>query len=93
MGMLALMLSATGLALLPKAASAQDGYYTRGNSYYRSDRKADRHEMHEWRERERRDRHAEERRDRAVRDREWRRQDHWVYPYRYDYRRDPYCDS
>jgi hypothetical protein len=34
MGMLALMLSATGVTLMPKVASAQDGYYARGDNPY-----------------------------------------------------------
>jgi hypothetical protein len=92
-GMLALMLSATGVALIPKVAFAQDGYYARGDNYYRSDRKADRHENREWRGRERRDRRAEEWREHAARDREWRGHDHWADPYRHDYRRDDYCGS
>jgi hypothetical protein len=92
-GMLALMLSATGIALIPKVASAQDGYYARRDNHYQSDRKADRHEMRERRERERRDRRSEEWREHAARDREWRGHDHRADPYRYNYRRDPYCGS
>lgn len=37
-GIFALILSATGAALLPKAAFAQDGYYAPRDSYYDTDR-------------------------------------------------------
>jgi len=90
-GMLALMLSATGVALMPKVASAQEGYYALGDNHYRSDRRADRLERKEWRGRERSDRRSEEWRERAARDRGWRGNEHWTDSYRYDYRRDPYC--
>jgi hypothetical protein len=62
-GILALMLSATGVAVLPKAAFAQDGYYAPRDNYHQVDR--DRHEAREWRER---GRQAEEWRECAARD-------------------------
>lgn len=107
-GTFALILSAAGAALLPKAAFAQDGYYVPRGSYYQSDRDGARYGARESRERERRDRGAEEWRERAAREREWRehewrqrewREHEWRERYhrrdRYDreYRGDAYFGS
>jgi len=92
MKVFALLFSATGAALLPHAAMAQDGYYApRDNYYYQADRRADRREAREWREQERRDRRAEEWRERAIRRDERRyRDDRWRDPYTRDYRSNAY---
>lgn len=88
-GVLALLLSAAGIAVTPKVVFAQDGYYGPRNdySYYGRDRE-DRHRDREWREPERRERRAEEWREHAWRDRDGRR-DEWRdrdWRYRNDYR-------
>jgi hypothetical protein len=89
-GIFALILSATGAALLPKAVFAQDGYYVPRDNYYQADRNGDRHEMREWRERERRDRRAEEWRERVARERDWRERDRRSNYGDRDYHRDAY---
>jgi Ni/Co efflux regulator RcnB len=91
-GILALMLSATGAVLLPTAALAQDRYCAPGYNYYQSNRDWDRDEFHE-----RRDRRADEWRQRAYREQE-RREHEWrdrdYRGDRYDqYRRDAYRGS
>ena len=69
-GIFALML--VGVAgVFPRRAFAQEGYSDRPN-YYQRDRNWDRHERHEWREREREERRAEEWRERRWRSQEWR---------------------
>ncbi len=91
-GTFALILSATGAALLPKAALAQDGYYAPRDYYYQADRDGDRHEAREWRERERRDRRAEEWRERAAREREWRERNYRKNRYDRNYYRNGYYE-
>ena len=81
-GICALMLSAIGTAILPKAAFAQDGYYSPRSYYSDSDRGWDRHDRHEWKEQERRERRAEEWRERQWRDQaryqyQWRQRERW----------------
>ena len=63
-GILALILSATGAAVLPKAAFAQDSYHAPRDNYYQVDRDGHRYEARESRDGEQ-DRRAEEWRRRA----------------------------
>jgi hypothetical protein len=90
-GVLALLLSGAGAAILPRAASAQDGYYYGPRQYYyQNDRDWNRHYAHEWREQMRRERRAEERRERewrrhAWRDHEWREHEHWHHRHHWGY--------
>jgi hypothetical protein len=71
-GVFVLML-ASGAAILPTAALAQDGYYyPRDNYLYQRDRDWDRREARRWRQHEWRERRAEERREHEWRERRWR---------------------
>ena len=84
-GVLALTLSSIGMAILPTAAFAQDGYYRHRDYYYQGDRDGDRHGgWHsrdgqwrgwgwgnpDWRERR-------EWREHEWREHEWRERQHW----------------
>ncbi len=76
LGTLALMLAATGAAVLPTTAFAQDRYRDSRDNYYHSDRNGDRHQTRQSREQERR---PEERR---VSER--RQADHRFYQFERD---------
>ena len=85
-GILALILSATGAAVLPKAAFAQDGYYAPRDNYYQVDRDGHRYEVREWRDGDK-NRRAEEWRERAALERYRYEQERRENARRKDYRR------
>ena len=94
-GLLALLLSTIGLAAIPQAAQAQESYYYPGGYPYvdRHDRNWDRHPMHDWEKRQRREWRAEERREREWRvQKEWRGRNYRGRDYDQRYYADPYRD-